>query len=364
MAGISEYGNGLVIQFRHRGKKFSIRLKAASREMAAAVAKHVDSLICAAKAATPPSAETTIWLSKIDEPVRRVLISAGLVTNTDRPNTIAELVDYQIARRTDLRDSTLLTWRACRQYLISFFREQRIEAITPGDVEEFRVWLASTDLAQATASKRTKQARQFFQFAVKKKWIESNPFADVRCPTEVNSARAFFVTREVSDQIVEQLPTNEWRLIFALARYGGLRVPSEIERLTWDHVHWDDGILLVESPKTERHSGHATRKVPIFPELRHYLAEARKACPPDGKWVCNFRKTGSAYRVHLLKAIHKAGLTPWPRLWQNLRASRETELVEQFPIHVACAWIGNSPQIAAKHYLQVTDEHFKRATET
>src|SRR5262249_27309734 len=30
-------------------------------------------------------------------------------------------------------------------------------------------------------------------------------------------------------------------------------------------------------------------------------------------------------------------------------------------IHVVCAWIGNSQPVAAKHYLQVTDEHFQRA---
>jgi hypothetical protein len=44
---------------------------------------------------------------------------------------------------------------------------------------------------------------------------------------------------------------------------------------------------------------------------------------------------------------------------QNLRATRETELCEQFPLHVACAWIGNSATIAARHYLQTTDEHPK-----
>ena len=30
-------------------------------------------------------------------------------------------------------------------------------------------------------------------------------------------------------------------------------------------------------------------------------------------------------------------------------------------MHVVCQWIGNSQPIAAKHYLQVTDEHFSRA---
>jgi ABC-type sulfate/molybdate transport systems ATPase subunit len=36
-------------------------------------------------------------------------------------------------------------------------------------------------------------------------------------------------------------------------------------------------------------------------------------------------------------------------------------LADQFPAHVASAWIGNSVQVAMKHYLQVTDEHFKEA---
>ncbi len=30
-------------------------------------------------------------------------------------------------------------------------------------------------------------------------------------------------------------------------------------------------------------------------------------------------------------------------------------------MHVVCRWIGNSQPIAAKHYLQVTDEHFEKA---
>jgi hypothetical protein len=46
-----------------------------------------------------------------------------------------------------------------------------------------------------------------------------------------------------------------------------------------------------------------------------------------------------------------------------MRSSRETELAESFPMHVVCAWIGNSEPIAARHYLQVTDDHFALAIE-
>jgi hypothetical protein len=46
-----------------------------------------------------------------------------------------------------------------------------------------------------------------------------------------------------------------------------------------------------------------------------------------------------------------------------LRASRETELAEQYPIQVVCKWMGHAAKIAEKHYLQVRDEYFDLAAE-
>ncbi len=67
-------------------------------------------------------------------------------------------------------------------------------------------------------------------------------------------------------------------------------------------------------------------------------------------------------RKQFLTILKRAGVSPWPKLFHNLRATRETELEDRFPSHVVCAWIGNSPQVAKKHYLQVTDAHFEKAT--
>jgi len=63
----------------------------------------------------------------------------------------------------------------------------------------------------------------------------------------------------------------------------------------------------------------------------------------------------------LTRIIRKAGLKPWPKLFQNLRSTRETELARQHPSHVACAWIGNSQPVAREFYLQVTDDDYERA---
>jgi hypothetical protein len=63
----------------------------------------------------------------------------------------------------------------------------------------------------------------------------------------------------------------------------------------------------------------------------------------------------------LERIIRRAELEPWVKPFQNCRSTRETELAEEYPIHVVCAWIGNTQAVAAKHYLQVRDEDFERA---
>ena len=77
--------------------------------------------------------------------------------------------------------------------------------------------------------------------------------------------------------------------------------------------------------------------------------------------ITMYRGQNSNLRTQLERIIGRAGLKPWPKLFQNLRSTRETELAEQFPLHVVCQWIGSTVAVAAKHYLQVTDEHFARA---
>ena len=46
--------------------------------------------------------------------------------------------------------------------------------------------------------------------------------------------------------------------------------------------------------------------------------------------------------------------------FQNMRSSRATELVREYPIHVVCDWQGDSPKVIIKYYLNVTQEDMKR----
>jgi len=171
-----------------------------------------------------------------------------------------------------------------------------------------------------------------------------------------------FVTREQIGAVLEACPDAEWRLLVALARYGGLRVPSEALALKWEDIDWSRDRFRVPSPKTEHHEGKDHRWVPIFPELLPSLRDARElALPGDPYCITRYRDPKVNLRTQFQRIIRRAGVEPWAKLWQNLRSTRQTELADLFPAHVTSAWIGNSVVIAKEHYLQVTDEHFEKA---
>ena len=80
--------------------------------------------------------------------------------------------------------------------------------------------------------------------------------------------------------------------------------------------------------------------------------------------ITRYHDRNANLRTQLLRIIKGAGVKPWPKLFHNLRARRQTELTARFPLHVVCEWIGNSAPIADKHYLQVTDDHYADAATT
>ncbi len=67
-------------------------------------------------------------------------------------------------------------------------------------------------------------------------------------------------------------------------------------------------------------------------------------------------------RTTFEKIVIRAGLVSWQKPFQNLRSTRETEMMEIYPAHVVVSWIGHSEKVARKHYLQTTDAHFEKAT--
>jgi hypothetical protein len=104
------------------------------------------------------------------------------------------------------------------------------------------------------------------------------------------------------------------------------------------------------------------RVVPIFPELRPYLEDGHAlAGKTDAYVIRGYRDDTRNLRTQFARIIRRARVRPWERLFHKLRASRQTELADEFPLHVVTDWIGNSPDIAERHYLKTTEDHFQKA---
>ena len=341
-----------------------VRLGKTTLRHAQAVKARVEELNAAVRNGVPIDDDTAAWLRKASDGLREKLAAVGLADSRRRVSVAAFIEEY-IAKRTGAkpRSRTMLKLAAGR-LLGVLDGNQALRDVTPAEADACLDRLRAKGYAPATIGATIKRARQFFRAAVRARLIPDSPFEDVKPPPETNAARKHFIDRAATGQLFEACPNGEWRLLVALARWGGLRMPSEPQALEWSGVNWERDRFWVPSPKTEGHAGKSGRWVPIFPELRPHLEEAWERAPEGAQYVVSHgRRQGGDVnlRTGLRRIILKAGLKPWPRLWQNLRASRETELAETFPLHVVCEWIGNSARVAAKHYLQVTEADYGRA---
>jgi len=368
MASISRFNNGTrAIQFvAADGHRRTIRLGKVTQRQADSAKRFVEDLLACRITGASPRPATSEWITSLPEAIHERLARVGLVDAREAATTptLAEWTRTYIDSRTDVKPRTRINFEQARSNLVGFFGESRkLADIDPADAADFRVHLLTRKrLAEGTVRRRCKRAKQFFAAAIKRKLLSDNPFDDIPCG-HYAADRFHYVNRDDAQRILNACPDAQWRLIFALARFGGLRVPSEILPLKWGHVDWERSQFKVISRKTEHHAGGGTRRVPIFPELLVHLRDAFEAAEPGTEHVITrYRDSSVNLRTQLGRIVARAGLELWPKPFVNLRSSRETELVEQFPLHVVTAWLGNSPDVAKRHYLQVTDEHFRRAT--
>lgn len=215
-----------------------------------------------------------------------------------------------------------------------------------------------------------------FAHALRHKLCEADPFAGVKGPPAgPNQERKCYVPRETIFKVLEGC-SPEWRLIAALSRFAGLRAPSEVLLLRWSDVDLVKGEMLVRSPKTEHHPNRASRRVPVFPDLRPFLAEAQEQAT-GAEFVVN--GVGERGRAKMLaspigwtavnlsvafgKMVERAGFALWPKVMHNMRASCQTDLTAKFPAHVVCKWLGNSLRVAETHYPQTQEDDFRKASE-
>ena len=372
MASITREANGRrTIQFVGLdGKRRSLRLGKVSQRHAEGFKTKIESLLAAHIGGQAPEAEISRWLAALPSPLHRRLAALGLA-EARAEGTLQPFITGYVASRADVKPATKEIWSQGERGLITYFQASRpLRQITPGDADRYKQHLLASGLASMTVRKRLQFAKTIFRAALRHRLIEDNPFAEVGIKASM-PARGRFITVEDTAKLLAVAPDHHWRAIIGLARYGGLRCPSEVLSLRWQDIDWDAGRIIVTAPKTEHHPGKGTRTIPLFASLRPILEDAFDRAPEGAVYVVDqrFRKAAMGpkgwrncnLRTTFEKIVRRAGLTDWPRPFHNLRASCETELTQEHPLPVVIAWLGHSADVALKHYCQVTDTDFEKA---
>lgn len=219
------------------------------------------------------------------------------------------------------------------------------------------------ELSVATRATYIKDARAIFNWAVNERIIAINPFAPrsgIVRGSYVNRAKQFYVNKELTRAVLEACRNSdhplEWRALFALARFQGLRVPSETRALRWQDVDFSNRWLIIPSQKTKRYEGKDKRGMPIFTPTMTILQELRETRPRDQVFVFADllplqRREG--HRTGLERILKRAGIPKWDRLFDNLRSSASTDVKQTYGDTAENRWIGHSKQVAEDHYYQV-----------
>ena len=317
MASIStdRKGNRRILFSGPNRKRQIIYLGGVPMKTARTIKTHVENLAAALLGGHAPDPETSEWVGSRDDVLYNKLAGVGLVPSRepqpgDAPEgiTLAAFIDQYITARMIQKPNTLRNYLATKRALLDFFGKDRMLAdITAGDCDDWRASQVGQGLAPATIGRTVKRARQFFRAAVRKKIIPENPMQDVKAAPQDNKSREYFVTVEETEKIIAACPDAEWRLIVALARYGGLRTPSETFALTWGCVDWERGRVRILSPKTECHAGKEARSIPLFPELRPHLEAAFDQAAPGTTHVIGRRRLAQRQLADPIATDHGPG---------------------------------------------------------
>ena len=334
-----------------------VRLTGWGAERAENAKHHVDVLLRARKLHQPVPVVTLDWLyHNAPLNLQQALAKSGVLENrrslgdAGRSWILARIKAGNVTKRVEKCERVL-------DSLIDHLGDIELEAISADALSD---WASELDGAENTIADYVRLAQQMLAWCVRERLLVVSPAAGLSA-AYITSDRLVEVSAESVRAVMDATSDVELPLFLALARWGGLRL-AEIPRVSAEDIDWSRSELTVRESKRAK-SGYTRRLIPIFPELRHPL-EVAQAFAVSGLLMpslADLSQSGVTDRVERIAT--RLGIPMWPRPWQNMRATRESELMRQHPDKIVdvCKWIGNSPAVALKHYAIAQANAYRRA---
>ena len=209
--------------------------------------------------------------------------------------TLAELID-RFKRGRTVKPGTMAAYKQRTDSLLpNLGTDTPVDKITPADADAWRAKISEggrvrekegpRSLSRATVAKRTNIAKAIFSRAKIWKLLTTSQLEHMKLGSQANPDWAHYISKKDTQKLLDACPNIQRRALFGIARYAGLRCPSEARELRWSDLSWEQKSLTVRSPKTEANLNHAVRIVPVCAELRPILMKPTR--PPRrarSKW--------------------------------------------------------------------------------
>lgn len=273
------------------------------------------------------------------------------------PMSLAAWRERYFDLRAHLSPSTKARHKVVFDRMERFFGAgTRIDKITAEDAAAFLAWLRNEKsargetLAEFSVWGYSRVAGDTFEFARKIQRIERNPFAELVVKKPETAAKWHYVSDAMMDRLDAACLSDQWRLFFALARYGGLRA-AEAMSLEWQHVDLKGCRMTVWPRQATFTTKQRFRIVPIQPRLLARLLECQDGS--DGRVLSEISQNNYLRSAH--RTLVRAGLD-WEKPLHTLRKSLATDWKNLLPQSAAAKMLGHSENVADEYYYQVTPE--------
>jgi len=186
------------------------------------------------------------------------------------------------------------------------FGDRQAATVTAQEIE---LWANEKCRTDSNRRETLMRIHGLFAHAVKRRHITTNPFEQIEMPGPRGGDSAIITVTECA-KLLLSCPARSIPAV-AVQMFAGLR-HAEAERLTWEKISFEGGILEVEQRKGTGKKRALRRFVPITPALKAWLLPHRQLAGPvfptgrtEGK------ASGQAYKKDFAKAREKAGITEW-----------------------------------------------------
>ena len=355
--------------FRIGSTKHAINLgQQVSKKQKQSFLTHLNRLVGAKMSGSKPDKSDLQWIATLPDAVHSQLHAKGLCDARVKPVVFVDYLDSHFKNRAEssrVAMSTTERWKTALGHARSYFGKVTLQAIKRSDAEAFRIYLlkkrgqTKATMSEATVRKTCSIISGALVEAIKQGLVEFNPFSDVPKSNVASPNSEVVVPDEDVLAVISHAKHPEDKILLALARFAGLRIPSEIQELCWGHVNLKDNLLEVFAKKTQRY-GKTRRVIPIVPRLRSLLKELKPAAASDEDYVLPYLRNYSALGVRFRRLCKEAGVKQWEKCFTNLRKSFASDMCRgRSPSDVA-GWLGNSTPVLVKHYLRQQGEDYTR----